>query len=224
MARNRTAVALQFIALLVIACDGNGGSPDAGQPAASAPAPDRTGSRGFEAAADQFGLERFSITTETYRAPVKVGLRTRRESSATVTRYVENYGERVAMETRSEKRHEQYYWDGRRGILHDVVTGTTTDQGAVRLRTSEPEQRAVASASQLASWGYERAGEKTVLDRPCEVWASPEQRTEFCRWRHLVLESLDFDTDGNETGRMTAIEIREGEGIPAEFAALGERL
>ena len=180
--------------------------------------------QGFEPSADQFGLERFAITTETYRAPVQVGLRKMRESRTTVTRYVESYGERVALETRSDRRHEQYYWDGRRGILHDVANQTTVDQGDVRLKTSQPEQHAVVSEATLASWGYERKGEKTTLGRPCEIWTSQEQRTEFCRWRHLILESRDWNADGEETGRMTVTGITEGEGIPAGFEALADRL
>lgn len=221
----RTVALLVF---LTAGCGGDSGSAEraGGSRAAAAQDPaDTTGvDDGFEPSADQFGLERFTITTETYRAPVQVGLRKMRESRTTVTRYVEGYGERIAMETRSDRRHEQYYWDGRRGILHDVANQTTVDQGGVRLKTSEPGQHAVASESLLANWGYARSGDKPVLGRPCEVWTSQEHKTEFCRWRHLVLESRDWNADGEETGRMTVVEIREGEGIPAEFESLAERL
>ncbi len=195
---------------------------------AAAPAPETKTAPGADHAltpsADRYSLERFAITTETYSAPVKVGLRTRRESSTTLTRYVENHGGRVAMETRSGDLHEQYFWDGRRGIVRDVTTGTTTDQGGVRLNKSRPEPRAVAPAATLESWGFRRGGEKTVLGRPCEVWSSEDGRSQFCRWQQLVLQSLEFDADGTETGRMAAIRIDEGEGIPAQFESLADRL
>jgi len=168
----------------------------------------------FVPEADQFGVERFKIVYEMEG-----------QQTGTRTLWVEDHGDRVAVEERltiyGVDEHKMNYWDGEATWLKQSPDAAPARTG-IRTKASEPSSFAVTPASDLETIGYRRTGEKTVAGRTCEVWVHDGLNYEGCRADHIEYEFLNGAGTPDIIQRATAIEFVEGEGIPDRLKALAE--
>ena len=145
------------------------------------------------------------------------------------TLWIENFGERVAVETDlvtrfgsfEEPNRRQAYWDGDRLYSRDLTNDELFDIG-IRQKNMEPAAVTVISPADLESVGYERLGEMMITGQSCEHWRNPTIRYESCFWNRIELLSINgLLEDGGFSLKFEAVEIVEGEGIPDEIRALG---
>lgn len=184
-------------------------------PAESAPAP--TIPRGL----DKFDLETF-----------KVVYRHDGSETGTSTLWVEDYGERAAMDVDivtklgnfEQRRRQHNYWDGERVYMHDLEADSRFDT-VMRPKDMEPAAFAVTSSDDLVRVGYERIGDLTIAGQTCEHWRNDSINYEACRWKRIELMSKNAalaEATGGLTLQKEAVELVEGEGIPEEFKSLAD--
>lgn len=140
------------------------------------------------------------------------------------TFWIENFGERVAIETDLTTgfgpNRSHAYWDGDRLYRLDLETGERFDT-PLRQRNMEPASVTVVPAADLESVGYERIGEMVIAGIACAHWRNPAIGYETCFWNRIELLSINgLLEDGGFTLRYEAIEIVVGEPIPDEIRAL----
>lgn len=168
----------------------------------------------FVPQADQFGVERFKIVFDIEG-----------QETGTRTMWVEEYGTRVGVEDNltvyNQTQHRLYFWDGSRGHMKDLPDGPSSSS-PLRTKSSEPTSFATTPASDLATVGYERIGDKDIVGKTCEHWRNDQFNFEGCRWNRIELEFLNGAGTDRIIQRSVATELVEGEGIPDRIKALAQ--
>lgn len=169
-------------------------------------------------ALDQFGIDTIKVVFSHFGS-----------EEGTRTMWIENYGERVAIQRDYVTRFGSFeeptrniaYWDGERIYMHNLVNDQRSDMG-LRQRDMEPASVTITSPTDLVNVGYERVGEMTIAGRTCEHWRNANLNYETCFWNRIELLSLNgYLEEGGFTLKHEAVEIVEGENIPEEIRALG---
>lgn len=183
------------------------------------------------------GESRFRPSPATRRAPDEYNVESFKvvyeydgTESGTMTLWVEDYGNRVAMETdlvtkmgrMQQPRRQRAYWDGDRMYLQDLTNDSVWESG-LRMKDMEPSAFAITSDQDLERVGYERIGDQTIAGKTCEFWRNEGLNFEACRWNRVDLMSdnraISDKTDGVRFAKK-AVEFVEGEIIPADFKSL----
>ncbi len=164
---------------------------------------------------DQFGIDTVKIVFEHSGS-----------EQGRSTLWIENYGERVAIETDLTTvlgpDRSYAYWDGDRLYRRDLETDELYDT-PLRQRNMEPASVTIIAPADLAAAGYERLGDITIAGVACEHWRNPTINYETCFWNRIELLSINgLIEDGGFMLRHEAVEIVEGEGIPEDIRALAQ--
>lgn len=107
-------------------------------------------------------------------------------------------------------------WDGSRSHIRNGSQPVA--QSSFRPISTEASAMARSSEAERAAIGWVAQGERTVAGQTCSVWRNDQMGgIELCVWRGVDLQML------SRAQRREAVEIVEGERMPAEIGALAAR-
>jgi hypothetical protein len=157
---------------------------------------------------------------------VRIVFRHQGAERGTSTLWIENFGERAAMlnqvDTGGGPEEQRTYWDGKHSyiqITHDAPVAQSSFEPA----EMEASSTVRSSNPQKAALGWVQTEKRTVAGQACQVWRQELNRNELCVWRGLdIQEIVGENPDGSFNTKREAVEIVEGERIPAEFTALAQ--
>ena len=167
------------------------------------------------------------LTNNGFEIPtVRITYRYEGMQHGTSTLWIQDYGKQAAflnqIDTGGGPADERTYWDGEKSYIQ------STPGGPVGQSTFEPVQMEAssivrASGEQKTSLGWVRGDTRMVAGQSCQVWRQQVNQTELCVWRGLDIQEIDgLHPNGSFDTKREAVEIVEGEMVPAEFTALAK--